>query len=430
MVSERAKSKETEKEDQHRLKTEKTVLKVIGVILFALAACYTVFEIYDVSRQGVVTRTAREQTIYETLDMDVFILRDETYIEGSPSGTVVPFADEGERVAGRAEIAAVFNSADDAAKYVQLQSMKKDLARYDTLTSQATFSGLKVGTLESGVKSDVCEYLRSVYCGDMVSAFDSAADFRDKATTLEIVTKGTLDLTDRRQALAQQIAALELSLGSYSMVTTGIKSAGFYMSETDGYEQTTDFSKAKELSVDNIEALLAAKPSGKSTALGKLVCSYRWYLAAVLDAKKSADITVGKSFTINLPNSAAGSISAKVYAKNEDTKGRAAIVFVCDEINAQLLSLRSEKAELVMKSHTGFVINSGEIRMITGANGEKVNGVYTLRGNIISFRRINTIYSGNGFILSGTTAEGGFIKLYDEIITAGRNLRDGAVVYD
>lgn len=420
----------SEKEKRQRLKTEKTVLKGIGVILFALAFCYTIYEIYDVSRQGVVTRTAVEHTIYETLDMEVFIIRDEKYIEGSPSGTVVPLVGDGERVAGDADIAAVFKNDDDAAKYIELQRMKKDLARYDSLTSQATFSGLKVGTLEADVKAGLCDFLGSVYGGDMASAFECANDFRDKATTLEIVTKGTLDLTERRQALAQKIASLEASLGGFTMVGTGNKSAGFYMSETDGFENTPGYAEASKLTPAIVNNMQKAKSTGKTTGLGKLVCGYRWYMAAVLDSKKAADIVKGSVVTINLPESDVKRITAKVYAKNEDKKGKTAVIFVCSDINPQILRLRREKAELVMKAHTGFVINSGEIRVIERADGTKINGVYILRGNIVSFRRINMIYSGNGFILSGSTSQGGYVKLYDEIITSGRNLRDGAVVYD
>lgn len=418
------------KEKQRRLRTEKAILRSVGVMLFALAFFYIIYEVYDVSRQGVVTRTATEQIIEETLDMEVFVIRDETYIEGSPGGVIVPLVGESERVAGNADIAAVFQDAAAAEKYMELKAMKKDLLRYDSLTSQTAYSGLKVGTLEASIKTDVRDFIRCVYKGDTQTAFKNAEDFRDKATTFEIITKGTLDIADKRQALARRISALESSLGKYSMVGTGNSTAGFYMSETDGFENLFKYGDVSKLTPDIVTSLLKSKPSKDKTALGKLVCNYRWYLAAVVDSKQAGDMKKGKVVTINLHDSDVKSITAKVYAKNEDTKGRAAVIFVCGDINSQLLSLRKEKASLVLKSHKGFLINSGEIRVLKGADGKAINGVYTLRGNIISFRKINAIYSGDGFIMSGGTSSGGYVQLYDEIITSGRNLRDGAVVYD
>ncbi len=149
--------------DKQRMKVEKKILKIICVCFALLVVCYTVYEIYDVNRAPVKTRTAYEQTVYDTVDMDIFVIRDEQYIESKASGTIVPLVSDGERVARNADIAAVFSSAQAASGYINLDEMKKELARYDSLSSQATFSGLKVGTLKTQIQSDMCSFLKKLY---------------------------------------------------------------------------------------------------------------------------------------------------------------------------------------------------------------------------------------------------------------------------
>lgn len=413
--------------DKQRMKVEKKILKIICVCFALLVVCYTVYEIYDVNRAPVKTRTAYEQTVYDTVDMDIFVIRDEQYIESKASGTTVPLVSDGERVARNADIAAVFSSAQAASGYINLDEMKKELARYDSLSSQATFSGLKVGTLKTQIQSDMCSFLKKLYTGDTEEALNFADDFRDKATTLGIVTGTTIDIAQKRQTLSKKIAAAEASLAGMQTVSTGIDEAGFYMSSSDGYERTVEYASAKKLTPSEVQAAFNTKPAATGGA-GKLVKSYRWYAAAVVDAKSVADISVGDTVTLNLPECEQKNVSVKVWAKNEDTKGKAALVFVCSNISEQLLALRIEKAELVMNSYTGFSVESKEIRVIE-QGGNKINGVYILRGNIVNFRKVNIIYSGDGYVISGAST-GDYIQLYDEIIISGRDLHDGAVIYD
>ena len=63
--------------------------------------------------------------------------------------------------------------------------------------------------------------------------------------------------------------------------------------------------------------------------------------------------------------------------------------------------------------------------------------MFILRGNVVSQRRLYVVYTGDDYLLSGTpdmekdkTLTGNYVGRYDEIITGGKNLYAGAVIYE
>jgi len=347
----------------------KRLPKFIAAVAALALLVYAGVEIYRITNPEIVTRTALCETIevpVSTDITDIYVVRDERVIEGAVSGTVVPLAADGERVARGADIAAVFQSAESAAKYMRVMQLRNEIRRYDRLKSQAMFSALKVGTLKTSAQGHFAEFLKCADNGDLNAAFDSLQKFRDDATSVEIATGGTLNLEQRKRELSAQIAALEPSVGEYKMVGTGAGSAGFYVADIDGHENVLNYLNAAKWTPDEIESALSKKQNGAAPAesLGKLVNSYKWYMAAVLPAKTAAPLTVGKELTIRFPHAEPKSVNVKVHAKNEDLKGRAAVIFVCSEINDSVLHLRREDAWIVLAEHTGYRVEDEAVRVV------------------------------------------------------------------
>ena len=89
------------------------------------------------------------------------------------------------------------------------------------------------------------------------------------------------------------------------------------------------------------------------------------------------------------------------------------------------METRTLNAELVIDSYSGLKISSSAIRV--NDKGEK--GVYVQNGNLVEFKKVNIIYSGDDFILSETdVGKDGYVKLYDNIIIEGKDLYDGKII--
>ncbi|MBR6512280.1 MAG: hypothetical protein IKT24_02250, partial [Clostridia bacterium] len=172
---------------------------------------------------------------------------------------------------------------------------------------------------------------------------------------------------------------------------------------------------------------LAAEPKAvPEDAVGRIVKEFNWYLITVVESKQVSGLKTGRSITVNLPYSSISSIDAKVYAmsENRDT-GEIALVLSCNLMNPDVASLRHEAAEIVIASHTGLKIPTSALRV----NDDGDKGVYVLSGNIAKFKKVNIIYSEKDFVLSkAEEGQDGYVRLYDNIITEGKDLYDGKVV--
>ena len=87
----------------------------------------------------------------------------------------------------------------------------------------------------------------------------------------------------------------------------------------------------------------------------------------------------------------------------------------------------------MLAEKTGFKVPVQAIRVIE-KDGVSLRGVYILRGNIVSFRLLNAVYSGKDFLLTAPKERTSkdpysYVSQYDEIILGGKKLYDGALLF-
>jgi hypothetical protein len=98
-------------------------------------------------------------------------------------------------------------------------------------------------------------------------------------------------------------------------------------------------------------------------------------------------------------------------------------------MNKRLAGMRIETAEIVLEEHKGLKINSEAVRVVDG-----VTGIYILRGNVVSFRKIQIAYAGEGYVVAKSihnnsdTTPPLNAELYDEAIIKGKDLYEGKLV--
>ena len=442
---------------QHRKRTadSRTRMRVrrvviLLVVLAMLAA--TVYEIQKLRQNPIQTTTALEETVEDAVVSDVFILRDEQGIQADLSGYTVLFVQDGERVESNAQIAARFSDAGSAQRYANLVELRAEYDRYAALSSGREYSSMKVEALMQKSADRMCAFLQAVHTGGVSNAKTYENDFLGQETALEIAVSGNLDLSSRMSELSQKVQAQEATVGDYETITTGVSSGGYFFSRTDGCEDVLAYADADKLTVSQLELALKEKPAQSSGS--KIVKSHVWYIAAVVDAK-TADKLTGKKDTIRIafPKAGVPDVHASVYALHAQADGKCAAVFRCIEVSESLLRLRKTEARIVLGEKTGFRVPLSAVRMLDmdvyDENGEAVLNddgthkqvqtrcVFILRGNVVSQRRLDIIYTGEDFLLTVTpnaqadkTKSGNYVKRYDEIITGGKNLHAGAVIYE
>lgn len=405
--------------------SEKNVVKKFVIIAIAITLLtYIGYQVYRMAYSPVKTEIVREYTVEDTVETDVFVAREEKYITNKKEGTIISVIDDGSRVAKNQEVAVVFSDTEAADTYSRLRELETEIERYKKLSSQSDNYTFNINDLDENIDIAAMDLVNSVWKKNFSAIDDGINNVRDQIVTRQIATGNNIDFNTKLSALETEYNELSKKNAEHSSVVSD--SSGYYISGTDGLEKIVDTAKVKDLSVDDIYGVLKSRaedvPDG---AIGKVVTDFTWYFLCVVDANRTGTLEVGDSITVNLPFSAVNSVKATVYAINENTGDKAAIILSCNLMNSDISSLRHETAELVTDSYMGLRVPATAIRV--NDDGEK--GVFVQNGNIIEFKKLNIIYTSDDYVLSSAdSVDDSFVRLYDNVVTEGKDLYDGKIV--
>lgn len=398
--------------------------QITSVVLSIIVISYIVYNAFAYSYSPIDTqRLTEETTIEETIDFKGFALRDEKIIDTSASGTVIPLAHDGKRVANGDDIAVVCQNDDQAAAYTKLESLKHELERYKNINDPDGTQELSADKLNTKISDAYDDIMDAITTGAYDELPDALTAYADKCATKQILTEGSIDLSAKLTSLENEIAALTAQNINYSSVKA--PKSGYYINTIDGYESALSYKDALSLTSQQIESALNAEPAAVSgNSLGKIVESYKWYIVGETESQNSSYFKNGAKITVNFPKEGVNHVTMLV--EKADTQGdKMTVVLSCSLMDETFANMRTEDMQIVTKSHTGYRVPSNVIRFDEDNN----TGIYVLRGKIITFIPVEIIYTEDDFaIISSSSSNGKSVRLYDEVIIKGKDLEDGKVI--
>lgn len=408
--------------------TKRQFWRILLLALSVLAIVYLVYQVYLATHEAARTEVARQTTVNDTVSTDFFVVRNESFLETSSDGILIPMVSSGSRVAAGEGVVAVFDDENAASRYAELASVQENLDRYTRLKSQKNISAVNLSALGKRISGDVIDLAETVDSGDLSTMQSQVYDIRDQILARQIATGETVSLENKVTDLESRRTSL--SKNTKNIETLQSEHAGFFIDHVDGYELATPYDKVAKLTPDDVKKLLKADPDEVSDKIiGKVSSDFDWFLVCVLDSDKAKTLKKGDTVTIELPYSAVSSVTATVSSKSKaDKKKQVAVVFKCNRMNAYIASLRKEAGDIVLHTYTGLKIPTDAIR----TNEDGVEGVYVLEGNIAKFKQLRPLYTEDDYIISGETAKegekGDYVSLYDAVILGGKDIYDGKIV--
>ncbi|MBP3330770.1 MAG: hypothetical protein J6L89_08055 [Clostridia bacterium] len=449
----------------------KIIKTTVKVLIYAVSVFMIVYLIYlalDANYSPVKTEVATMKTVEKSISTKVFIVRDENYISAKASGTVVPLVEDGQRVGEGQEIAAVFADDKDADKYVELEQIYSELERFENIAAADKMNIRDITTYDQTTNEEFLNLVEAIADADYALVKTHAYSVRDRETSRQISLGYDVDTSDVLSQLSTKAAAMGTIEPSYLIADN----TGYYINSTDGYENVIKYSDVKNISVSQAQKALKATPDeSKISNIGKLVNNFNWYVVAVVERNDVSSVSVGGNVKVRFLDSSADDVEMTVSAINPDSNGKVALVLRCNTITSDTSQLRVENAEIILETISGYRIPREALRTVDG-----VNGVYIKRGNLINFRRVTTLYTGDDYVVARTyeaenanyVAEMGeiseenriytaqlaerhkeepdwiieredlysrakllqksYIKLYDEVIVEGKGLYDNRIV--
>ena len=85
-----------------------------------------------------------------------------------------------------------------------------------------------------------------------------------------------------------------------------------------------------------------------------------------------------------------------------------------------LVQHRTERVEMVLNDFEGIKVPNEAIRF----NRNNERGVYVKLGQRIAFKKIDSVFDGEDYILSRITSDGSYLAVYEDIIVEGVNTNE------
>ena len=400
------------------------IIKILAIATAFIAAVYLGTAIYNSTGRGYKTTTAYIQSVSETIDANMFIIRDEKILtSGKDSGVVVSLVENGAKVSNGKEIAAIFGSEKAAENYSQGLALGSKLEMFKKIDSQAKLANLDMNKLNSEINRDFYSMLDAVYYDSYRTLANDELTFIENYSRKAISLGYDVDCTGQIESLQAQIEKLTSSKPK-SIITA--PEAGYFVSMADGYENLLSFEEIDALTADDLKkALDAGKKEDDGKTIGKIINGFDWYAACMVPSEKISGSEVNKKIELILGDADDETISARIYKKVTLSDGNCLVIFRCSDMNSSLATLRKVTGKIVVRSYTGIKIPKSAVRF----NSEKQEGVYIKEGNLIKFNRIEEIFSNDNFVVAADkSGASGWLAQYDEIVVSGKELSHGKVI--
>lgn len=404
-------------------KLKKDNIAIIVVVVLVLV--YVFYQCYSVTHIELETQTATLSTVYESVDAAALVIRDEHTIENSSDGITVPCLDDGDKINVGGNVAMTFSSNDDASNYSKYAEIESQLEYYENLESQTVGQAASVESINDEIDDNIDEYIRAIAQGDVSSVNNAGSIVNDSLLRRQMIIGENIDLVSIIQDLRKQMEQYSSVTKPNSYITTD--ESGVFSSFTDGYESLIDYSSVEELTADDVSSALDKVKTENDTSsnLGKLITSYNWYLAAVVDTDAVKSLKNGQKIDVALKDNGDTVLSVKIVSGAEPETGtqETLLIMQCNDLTADLAVMRKENIEIRYDSYEGVKVPASALHVVDGKKG-----VYALISSQVKFREAEVIYSEDDYVLLSYDADNSDgIHIYDKIILRGKDLEDGKV---
>ncbi len=396
------------------------VKRITATVAGLLLLSYIGFQVYNSIYKSVTTETAINMTVDNNLSAEAYIIRNEQVLTSDKPGVKVFTALNGSRISNNGIVANVYSGNEAAQAKKDIDEIDKQISALSKIEDQNKIYAADLDILNRQINERFLAILNDVDNDNYIALSESKTELLNLLNENQITVGRVKNFDAKINELKQE----KTRLSKLIETPTYIKSnkSGYFISTVDGYESTLDFNKVLTLlpaDLTKIEPI--AVPAN---VVGKIVSDYEWYLACTLKYTDTLNLSLGQRVKIKIPLASVNELPVIISAINKDSeKGQAAVIFQCESLNSDLSLLRKYTVQIELSKINGIRISSKAVRFLDGAKG-----VYVKTGNIVRFRKINILHTGNGFLICKIENSSKALKVYDEVIVEGKNLHDGKII--
>lgn len=397
--------------------------KVIQILIIVSILFFFAYQYYVGFYASIATESADTFEYTEGIDATATFIRNEVALTSDDSGTVHFLVSNGEKVAKDGKIADIFSNDAASAAASRIAEIDKQLKLISEIEGYNDTTAVDVDTINQRISSHLNSFVYATQDGRFTDAGNCATELLTMMTRKQVATGQQSDFSVLKADLNSEKSNLLLQMGSPKKSIFS-NTAGYFVSNADGYEKVLTSSNLENTTPEYIENL--KQETVAENVIGKIVYDYEWFLAVPVTLNDSMHYKVSDTVTVKIDTSSISRITATIHSINlSDTEEKAVMILRCNAMNSELASLRTASVKIIRKEYSGIKVDSKAIRIV-----DSVTGVYVVSGLEAKFVTVNILYSDDDYkICELNTADTSKLRLYDEIIVKGKNLYDGKIIY-
>ncbi len=425
------------------------IVKVMRNSVLILLLIVFISIVYNFRNKQAPTAVALMSDATASREFKGVFIRDETPLMCTSGGAVSYNVADGGKLGNGTVIAEVYPNDEQIVRNREIKRLERELGVLRKIQNPGTIESAQPSNLSDSIEE---KYRSMIYSRDMHDYSSVERDMEDlliQMSTYQIITKQVNGFDQQITDINSKLAELKSQTVSPSETIKSPRSA-YFVSYCDGYESELKPDKLDTISIADINSIEDRK-SSEGNIVGKLIEGYGWYLAGVIDNSRK-EYAIGGNVKIRF-DSAADTFDAVVKdIRDEGDTSKSIIILECNQFNYDLVQHRAEKCEMIKGDFRGLKVPRESIRFAditqkkgfpaaeeeTAPEGEtpteetapqtesettvKTKGVYILKGEQVTFKKIDVIYEGDDYVLSKVHEDdSSYLALYDDIMIEGVN---------
>ncbi len=378
-----------------------TAMTHIFVALASLGfAAYMVVQLAGNLTTTVTTSAAIKISEPEYESADAYLLRDEKVLTSNTSGSLLPAAEDGTRLATNETAASIYPSGDE-----EINKSISDIDREIKLLEAAARRNASTENMREVYRSLADKYsdiMSSLSVGDYGSASGGSDELRRLMIRYDIYRGKNTGTDNAISALKTQKATLEARRGNV-IGTVKASDTGYYFRYCDGYETLLGAELINSFTCEGFYDAIQSSPSVPDNNAGKIARGVRWYIATAIDRSNDTSYTEGSTYNVMFNDNNGTVLAMRLDKKTADTVNNGTLLlFSTDLMPEGFKYYRHMSVKLEKSILGGYRVPMSAVRSYRG-----MTGVYTLHGGRVYFRRINILSQNDDYCIVSEYSEVG-----------------------
>ena len=411
---------------------------VVIAILSLFVLVVAIGQVFFARRADYSTEVAYLYDHEVSVSFDGVYMRDESLIYNSGTGVLSFENADGTKVGKSSVIARRYKSEGDSVYLREIEALNKQIEVLDSAEKLVGTDSSQLEAISAQINESHSDIISAVLDHDYAQASAKQSSLLEAMCKREITLKKSGGYSDKKSELNQEVSRLQtLISGSVQEVTAG--NAGYFVSNVDGYEGEIGYNDISKMTAEKITEIVENPvKSSNSTAIGKLISDYHWRVAGVIDAENMFGVSEGDTVSLRV-GSDGHLFEAELVSRTDAGDDKVVCVFECDRLDSVVVTERTARFKLVIDSYGGLRVP----RKALHYNDDGERGVFIEQGQSLVFKKVEVIYWGEDYIICRQNVykerenedadeyeeiDEDYLKLYDIIVTKGKDLYDGKFI--